>query len=299
MFVIKKISSPQIIIIAIAAVSIVSGFLFVKKLNIKFQTYQNKISLLEEKVSLLQEEVIKMAGESSKFASSIKSLEEKPAEKSIIPASQEKLVTSSVAKINPAVVSIKVYRNISQGGNVTINQKVGEASGFVVSANGYIVTNRHVAVYSDATYVVVGQDDKETNAKVIYKDVINDIAILKIEKTGLKIATLGNSEGLEIGQSVIAVGNALGEFSNSVSVGIISGLNRTIEAEDAAGQSQTIENTIQTDAAINPGNSGGPLVNTNGEVIGVNVATFRNSNSVSFAIPINIVKVILKAWSII
>ncbi|MCR4311207.1 MAG: trypsin-like peptidase domain-containing protein, partial [Candidatus Taylorbacteria bacterium] len=116
----------------------------------------------------------------------------------------------------------------------------------------------------------------------------------KIEGTGYKKVALGNSDDIKLGETVIAVGNALGEYSNSVSVGIISGLNRTLEAQDSTGKVETLTGVFQTDAAINPGNSGGPLVNMKGEAVGINVATVVGSSNISFSIPLNKIRGILK-----
>lgn len=291
----------KLINIALAAVAVIvlilaSGVLLFQDMYERHRLSQEKIGLLEEQVSSLQEEMIKVTGENSQFAASIKSLTDSP-RPTASNVSQESAVTRSVAEINPSVVSIRVYRNVQYRGQI-LRQRIGEGSGFIVSANGYIVTNRHVVPYVNAVYTVTSQDGSELEAEVQYRDAQNDIAILKVERNNLKPAKLGDSQNLQLGQTVIAVGNALGEFSNSVSVGIISGLGRTIEAEDQRGVIQRIENTIQTDAAINPGNSGGPLVNSAGEVIGVNVATVVGAQSISFAIPVNVVKNILQAQGI-
>ena len=291
----------KLINIALAAVAVIvlilaSGVLLFQDMYERHRLSQEKIGLLEEQVSSLQEEMIKVTGENSQFAASIKSLTDSP-RPTASNVSQESAITRSVAEINPSVVSIRVYRNVQYRGQI-LRQRIGEGSGFIVSANGYIVTNRHVVPYVNAVYTVTSQDGSELEAEVQYRDAQNDIAILKVERNNLKPAKLGDSQNLQLGQTVIAVGNALGEFSNSVSVGIISGLGRTIEAEDQRGVIQRIENTIQTDAAINPGNSGGPLVNSAGEVIGVNVATVVGAQSISFAIPVNVVKNILQAQGI-
>ena len=166
--------------------------------------------------------------------------------------------------------------------------KVGGGSGFIVTSDGLIVTNKHVVYEADADYTVLLNDEREFPAKVLSRDPINDVAILKIEATGLPAVTIGDSNNVELGQTVIAIGNALGLFSNTVSKGIISGLGRKISA--ALGQGGMIENlrhVIQTDVAINQGNSGGPLVNLNGEVIGINTAIIFGAQNIGFALPIN------------
>lgn len=166
--------------------------------------------------------------------------------------------------------------------------KVGGGSGFIVRSDGLIVTNKHVVYETDAEYMVLTNDEKEYPAKVLTRDPINDVAVLKIEATDLPTVTIGDSDKIELGQTVIAIGNALGLFSNTVSKGIVSGLGRKISA--ALGQSGAIENlrhVIQTDVAINQGNSGGPLVNLDGEVIGINTAIIFGAQNIGFALPIN------------
>ncbi len=170
--------------------------------------------------------------------------------------------------------------------------KIGNGSGFIVEPSGVIVSNRHVVGESSNRYTVVTTDNNKFEAKVIARDPISDIAILKIED-GRKFPTLklGDSSKVELGETVLAAGNALGLFQNTVSSGIISGLSRSIAAQvDAKSPAQEIHGLIQTDAAINPGNSGGPLVNMEGEVIGINVAIIFGAQNIGFALPINTVK---------
>lgn len=262
--------------------------------NIALRNKQNqeRVGLLEQQVKILSDQVVKLSGDNSQFAASISQLESSPS--SILgQQSQEETITQAVATINPSVVSIRVSRDIRYR-NGTVTQRVGAGSGFIVSEDGYIVTNKHVVDYTNATYNIILPDGSETPATLAHMDSNNDIAVLKIQKNNLEPVKLGTSSNLQLGQSVIAVGNALGEYSNSVSVGIVSGLDRVIEAEDRYGEVERIEGTIQTDAAINPGNSGGPLVDKDGKVIGVNVATVLGSNSISFAIPIDVVKNLLR-----
>ena len=165
-------------------------------------------------------------------------------------------------------------------------KEVGGGSGFIISPDGLIVTNKHVVSDEEAEYTVFTNDGQKYPAEVLARDPIQDVAILKISASGLSIVKLGDSDNLEIGQSVIAIGNALGEFRNTVSAGIISGLLRTITAS-GGGISEQLDQLIQTDAAINPGNSGGPLLNLYGEVIGINTAVAQDAQSIGFAIPIN------------
>src|SRR3989339_2274859 len=157
--------------------------------------------------------------------------------------------------------------------NGTEKQEIGGGSGFIVRADGLIVTNKHVVSDQEAEYTVMTNDEKKHAAKVMAIDPVNDVAILKIEAgNNLPVLELADSGNLKIGQTVIAIGNSLGEFRNTVSKGIISGLKRNVIAGDGFGQAENLSEVIQTDAAINPGNSGGPLLNISGQVIGVNVA---------------------------
>lgn len=168
-------------------------------------------------------------------------------------------------------------------------KEVGGGSGFIVSADGLIVTNKHVVLDEEAEYTVLTNDGNKFSAQVLTRDSVQDVAILKINATNLPIVRLGNSDNIEIGQTVIAIGNALGEFRNTVSAGIVSGLMRTITA-GGNGFSEQLEEVIQTDAAINLGNSGGPLLNLYGEVIGINTAMASGAENIAFAIPVNKIK---------
>jgi len=170
----------------------------------------------------------------------------------------------------------------------TIKKDIG--SGFVIDQSGLIVTNKHVVADTTASYKIVTKNDKEYEVKNIYRDPVNDLAILKVDAM-LKPLALGNSDNLKVGQFVIAIGTALGEFRHTVTTGVISGLGRGIDAGDSLGGfAERLDNVIQTDAAINPGNSGGPLLNSSGEVIGVSVAVAESAQNVGFALPINVVK---------
>lgn len=169
-------------------------------------------------------------------------------------------------------------------------QDIGGGSGFVVRADGLIVTNKHVVDDDQATYTVVMNNGKRYDAKVLAKDPTNDVAVVKIEATKLATLQLDDSDKVVIGETVIAIGNALGEYRNTVTKGIISGESRTITAGDSNGQTETLEDVFQTDAAINPGNSGGPLLNLAGHVIGMNTAVNQSGQLIGFAIPINVVK---------
>jgi serine protease Do len=235
--------------------------------------------------------------------------------------SQESLVVDAVKRTNPAVVSIIISKSVpkyeeytdpNQQDNPfgdmfpgfsfsfpsfpqykqdgTQEEEVGGGSGFFVSPDGLIVTNKHVVEDTSADYTVLTNDGKKHTATVVARDPVLDIALIKITGSGYPSLDLGDSDSLDVGQSVIAIGNALGEFRNTVSVGVVSGLARSITAGDESGSSETLDHVIQTDAAINPGNSGGPLLDLSGEVIGVNVAVAQGSQSIGFALPINSVK---------
>ncbi len=169
--------------------------------------------------------------------------------------------------------------------------KIGGGSGFIVSEDGYILTSCHVVQDPSAEYTIIVEPTKKYSAKVLARDPINDIAILKVKAEGLPWLDLGDSLSLELGEEVIAVGNALGEFHDTVSSGIISGLSRYIQAtNNMTSQAAQLRGLIQTDAAINPGNSGGPLINMKGEVVGVNTAMVMGAQNIGFAIPINYAK---------
>lgn len=174
-----------------------------------------------------------------------------------------------------------------------IKQDIG--SGFVVDT-GIIVTNKHVVSDTQATYKIIASDNKEYPVKHIYRDPQNDLAILQIDAT-LPTIELGDSSALKVGQSVIAIGTALGQFRHTVTTGVISGLGRGISAGDGFTMAEKLDNVIQTDAAINPGNSGGPLLNSSGQVIGVNVAVAQGAQNIGFALPINVIKDSLKNFN--
>lgn len=170
--------------------------------------------------------------------------------------------------------------------------KVGNGSGFIVDPSGIVISNRHIVSEPRNVYTVITNDGKKYPATILARDPLSDIAILKIQDgVALPFLSLGDSSHLELGEQVIAVGNALGLFQNTVSAGIISGLSRSITAQiDSASPVQEIHGLIQTDAAINPGNSGGPLVNIHGKVIGINVAIIQGAQNIGFALPINTLK---------
>ncbi|MBP6033985.1 MAG: trypsin-like peptidase domain-containing protein [Candidatus Moranbacteria bacterium] len=235
----------------------------------------------------------------------------------VVDSADDGSIVSLVERNAPGVVSIVITKDVpkvkslspffffdpfggaplgqQRGSGATEKQQVGSGSGFIVSSDGLIVTNRHVVADTVAEYTVITNDGQEHVATVLARDPNNDIAILRIEGKDLPVLDLGDSEQVKVGQTVIAIGNPLGEFANSVTRGIISGVKREVEAGSArSGQSEQLSGIFQTDAAINPGNSGGPLFNMSGEVIGVNVAMAQGAENIAFALPINQVKRIIE-----
>ena len=166
--------------------------------------------------------------------------------------------------------------------------QIGGGSGFVIDSSGIILTNKHVIAEPHSSYTVITNDNERYVAEVLARDPVNDVAILKIKpKNKLSVVELGDSDKVELGETVLAIGNALGIFKNTVSFGIISGLSRSISAQaDPSAPPQEMRGLIQTDAAINPGNSGGPLVDMNGRAVGINAAVVFGAQNISFAIPI-------------
>lgn len=175
----------------------------------------------------------------------------------------------------------------------TEKRQVGGGTGFFVSSDGLIVTNKHVVADEEADYSVLLNNGKKYDAKVLSRDSVNDLAIVKIDGSGFSVIPLGDSDSLKLGQTVIAIGNALGEFRNTVSTGVVSGLARSITAGGSALGTEQLSGVIQTDAAINPGNSGGPLLNEAGEVIGINTAVAQGAQNIGFAIPVNEAKQVI------
>jgi len=200
---------------------------------------------------------------------------------------EEEAVIASFNKAVPSVVSIIISEQLQNLVGGTSEQDSGGGTGFFVSTDGYIITNKHVVARDDVDYTAITSDGKEYTASVLARDPLFDIAIVKVEGTGFTPARLGDSDKLRIGQTVLAIGNVLAEFRNTVTRGIVSGIGRTLSAAGPNGEQETIEGAIQTDASINPGNSGGPLINLRGEVIGINTATNLAGQSLGFALPIN------------
>jgi len=213
-------------------------------------------------------------------------------------------------KVCPAVITIVISKDLPKvegfyffpfGGQKFIipqikkgekeKTRIGGGSGFIVSPDGFILTSAHVVEDPEADYTVILEPKKKYPAKVLTRDPINDIAVLKINAKNLPYLELGDSDKIELGETVIAVGNALGEFHDTVSTGVVSGLSRYITAYSGlTHQAERLRGLIQTDAAINPGNSGGPLVDIEGKVIGINTAIVMGAQNIGFAIPINYAK---------
>jgi len=172
----------------------------------------------------------------------------------------------------------------------TEEKQVSSGTGFFVSADGLLATNRHVVEDKEAEYSIIMNDGRKFSVKVLARDPLQDIAVLKVEGLDFIFIPFGNSDDLKVGQTVVAIGNALGELQNTVSVGVISGLMRTVVASGSLVGPEILQEVIQTDAAINLGNSGGPLIDLEGRVIGINTAMARGAQSVGFALPANIIK---------
>ncbi len=224
----------------------------------------------------------------------------------------EDMIVSTVDKASDSVVSVVISKEVPKYKKIeeqydsiydffnfgipkyekdgTEVKEVGQGTGFFVSSDGMLLTNKHVALDINAEYTVITNQGKKYKAKILSQDPVQDLAILKIDSNDVfKPLQLGESSSVRVGQTAIAIGNALGEFQNTVSVGVISGLERTITAS-GAGRSELLENVIQTDAAINQGNSGGPLLNLKGEVIGINTAVSAVGQGLGFAIRVDSAK---------
>lgn len=231
-----------------------------------------------------------------------------------IQVNEDSAVVEVVKKASPAVVSIIISKDLNKVPGYSSSpydfgpffidpffqsrnpesaqpniQEVGGGSGFIISSDGLIATNKHVVSDTDATYTVLTSDGKKYDATVLSRDPVNDLALVKIEGTDLPVLSLGDSSQVEIGQKVIAIGNSLAQYRNTVTTGVVSGIGRTITASGTTGSEQ-LEGVIQTDAAINPGNSGGPLLDIGGSVLGINTAIDQQGQLVGFALPVNDLK---------
>ena len=190
------------------------------------------------------------------------------------------------AKVSPAVV--RITASGAGSGDTGVIPDTGVGSGVIYDSSGWILTNHHVVEGSESLKVEL-KDGRTFTGTVYGIDTLTDLAIVKVEATGLPTAALGNSDALKVGQLVIAIGSPLGTYSNSVTSGIVSAKGRTISTDNET----TLNNLIQTDAAINPGNSGGPLLDANGAIVGINTAIASDSNGIGFAIPIDIARPIM------
>ncbi|MBW6442097.1 trypsin-like peptidase domain-containing protein, partial [Patescibacteria group bacterium] len=210
---------------------------------------------------------------------------------------EESETINVIEKVSPSVVSVVIKTidfDFFSGSAMTYESGIG--TGFIVDSNGLVITNSHVVDRPAAEYSVVLKDGTTYEVDKIHLDSYSDIAILEITARNLPTVEFGDSDSLKVGQRAIAIGNALGRYDNTVTVGVVSGIAREVMASSGFGQAKTYEDVIQTDAALNPGNSGGPLLNSSGQVIGVNVATTMGAENIGFAIPVNVVKPILASF---
>lgn len=228
---------------------------------------------------------------------------------------EESVVIDVVEKSLPSVVTIGIKTTQRTRGSFGLNpfdpfepfnfepeeKKIIErniGSGFIVSTDGLVITNKHVVSETNAKYTVITNDKKKFDVQRIYRDPLNDLAILKINASNLKSLELGNSDNLKLGQTVVAIGTPLGEFQNTVTSGIISGLGRGITAGSPfEGFVEQLDGVIQTDASISSGNSGGPLLNSKAQVIGINTAVSSSGENIGFAIPVNVVKNLIENFN--
>lgn len=232
---------------------------------------------------------------------------------------EESSVINTVKKVSPSVVTISIEEEQEVSSPFSFGpfgfyfeeelseetedeiQERDIGSGFVIDKTGIIVTNKHVVSDVTAVYKIIDSENNTYQISNIYHDPANDLAFIKTETTppgGFQPVAMGDSAQIQVGQFAIAIGTALGEFRNTVTTGVVSGVGRGITAGSPfAGFTEELDNVIQTDAAINPGNSGGPLLNSSGQVIGVNTAVSAQGQNIGFAIPINIVKESLKNFN--
>lgn len=189
------------------------------------------------------------------------------------------MIVDAVAQVKNAVVKIDIYKK--DKGQL---KRAGSGSGFIFSSDGLIFTNSHVVKGADRIMVSL-LNENEIEATLIGQDPDTDLAVLKIYSEGYSVSQLGDAEQLQIGQFVVAIGNPLG-YQHTVTAGVVSALGRTLRSQNG----MLVDNVIQSDAALNPGNSGGPLINTHGEVVGVNTAIIQGANGMSFSVNINTAK---------
>ncbi len=208
----------------------------------------------------------------------------------LVKTDTENTISAVVEKVSPSVVSI--VTSVTTQSIFGASQAEAAGTGIILSKDGYILTNHHVVSGATKAQIVTSDGTTYENVRVVGNDPLNDVAYLKVDGVdNLAPASIGDSSTVRVGQSVIAIGNALGQYQNTVSSGIISGKGRPISASDETGSSaESLTDLLQTDAAINPGNSGGPLLNLSGQVIGMNTAVASNAEGIGFAIPINATK---------
>jgi len=211
---------------------------------------------------------------------------------------EESAVIELVEQASPSVVSIVARRVGFDPLTGPYAEESGIGTGFIVDRQGTVLTNRHVVANGDTEYSVVTSDKKTYEVLEIHRDTLHDLAILKTTAVDINPLELGDSERLKVGQTVVAIGNALGRFSNTVTKGVVSGIGRGISARSSIfGSAELLENVIQTDAALNPGNSGGPLLNLAGQAVGINVAIGAGAENIGFSIPINVAKPVLEDFA--
>ncbi len=274
---------------------------------------------LEARITTLEESLTQLAGEFSALKKEVarathrsQELLERAVARN---KSEDERLVEAVAKVAPAVVSIAALKEVPRLRVEYINpfgddpffrdfsfripvfrqegttkQKVSAGTGFIVSRTGLVLTNRHVVAEQGVQYVALLADGTRAPLTILYRDPHWDLAVARIRDASgapYPVAHLGSAKTLRLGERVAVIGNALGEYSNSVTTGIISGLNRRITVQDPTGKVVTLSGVIQTDAAINPGNSGGPMINLKGEVVGIATATVIGSENIGFAIPID------------
>jgi len=275
------------------------------------------LAIINKVVSLNENRPISLGNWSNIFQPRpTKTVTKAPVSKPFVPksGSEEERLIEIIDKALPSVVTVGINFTTQERGFIEldpmnpfgfrqvpgksreVDQNIG--SGFIVSEDGLIITNKHVVAQQDATYKIRFNNGDTQTVEQIYRDPLNDLAILKVSsESKLEALPLGQSDNLKLGQTAIAIGTPLGEFTNSVTKGIISGLGRGITAGSPfEGFVEKLDNVIQTDTAISPGNSGGPLLDSSGNVIGVNTAVSSEGENIGFAIPVNIIKTLLQEF---
>lgn len=267
------------------------------------------VSLVEQTPSPITQTINKVIEKMAPYENKQQAASPAPA---VIPyQSKEDATIKAVKNVSPSVVSVVATKDIPVIEEYYINpfpglmpdlqipqyrqkgtekKQVSSGTGFFISKDGLLLTNKHVVEDIKAEYSVILNDGRKIVAKVLARDPFQDIAIIKVTGDNFTPIPLGDSDSVNVGQTVIAIGNALGEFRNTVSVGIISGLHRSVIVEGSLAGPEQLQELIQTDAAINPGNSGGPLLDLSGKVIGINAAMAQSAQNIGFALPINIAK---------